>query len=204
MSSKVRKILFICAGIIVVAVCAVLLITSVNKDGKNKSAVRTEPTVSIKTPETISSDHFSVDVAISSMGEEIYPAVSMCIGFDSENLEFQGMTNGNVKVMSDTEDGQFPEWNTDSVYSNETGKINVMYLDISGGKYAFSDNLLNDGDNILFTLDFSLKDNAKSGDVYEFDIQDAVFATTDSQKSLSSSSDTLKVQNGKVTLEDRQ
>lgn len=203
MNSKVRKILIVCAGIVIFAICAILFITFTGKKDKDKSAFRTEPTVTIETPDKINDEHFSVDVTISSMGDEVYPAVSMCIGFDSERIEFKGLRNGNVKVMGDTSDGQFPEWSIDNDYSNETGKINIMYLDISGGKYAFSDSLLNDKNNTLFTLDFSLRDNAESGDTYEFDIEDAVFATADSEKSLASISGTLKTNNGKVVLEDR-
>lgn len=202
MSSKAKKILCICAGIIIVAVCVIIFVMSAGKEDKNKSTVRTEPTVTIKTPEKINDNDFSVDVTVSSLGDAIYPAVSMCIDFDSEYLELQGVKNGNVKVMGNTSDGQIPEWNIDTGYSNETGKINIMYLDVSGGKYAFSDSFLNDRDNILFTLDFSLKDNAESGNIYEFDIEDAVFATSDSKKSLAVNSGTLKTQNGKIILED--
>ncbi len=198
MISKTKKIVCICTGIVIIAVCVTMFFLLSHKDDKNKSTVRTSPTVTIETPEKVDNDNFSVDVTLSSLGDSIYPAVSMCIDFDSEYLEFHGITNGNVRVMGDT----VPEWNVDTGYSNETGKINIMYLDVSGGKYAFSDSLLNDNDNILFTLDFSIKDNAQSDNTYEFDIEDAVFATENSENSLAVNSGTLKTQNVKFIPED--
>ena len=172
-----------------------------NKSEKNNS----ESVLAIEVPLGLKADNreiFSVDVTISELGSEIYPAMSICIDFDASNLEFTGIEDGNVFVTGDTADGKLPEWSVNTELSNKTGQINVMYLDTSGGRYAFSDKLLDKDKSILLRLDFRLHDNVKSGDTYELFVKDAVFAASDSEKSLASASGTLTIQNGKIILED--
>lgn len=164
-----------------------------------------ESVLAIEVPSGLKADNrekFSVDVTISELGSEIYPAMSICIDFDASNLEFTGIEDGNVFVTGDTADGKLPEWSVNTELSNKTGQINIMYLDTSGGRYAFSDKLLDKDKSILLRLDFRLHDNVKSGDTYELFVKDAVFAASDSEKSLASASGTLTIQNGKIILED--
>lgn len=172
-----------------------------NKSVKNNL----ENILTIETPPELKADNreiFPVDVTISALGNEIYPAMSMCIDFDASELEFIGIEDGNVFITGDTADGQLPDWSVNTESANETGQINIMYLDITGGRYAFSDKFLDNDKNILLRLDFLLRDDAKSGDTYEISVKDAVFAASDSEKSLASSAGTLKIQNGKIILED--
>jgi len=175
---------------------------------KDNQEPNIEPELAIEIPDKIRSisgnDVFSIEVTITSLGNEIYPAASFSIGFDSEYFEFIGIGQGNVHIIGNEEKGQFPDWNVSAEHSNAKGEINIIYLDISGGRNAFSDDLLNDDGNVLFTLDFHLKENQNPypSDSYEFEVLDAVFAASDREKSLASSDGTLKIRNGEVILEE--
>ena len=171
------------------------------RDGGVISSV---PTVTIETPNKKSvSDRepFSLQVQLSALGEDSYPAASFSIGFDPSKMEFIGIDEGNVIISnSDNEYGvSLPEWNVNVKRANETGVINIMYLDMTGGKYAFSGELLED-DNILFFLNFRLRGSVRAGDILELSLDDAVFAANDEQKSLASNKNTLKTVNGRVVI----
>ena len=84
--------------------------------------------------------------------------------------------------------------------SNESGKINLMYLDMSGGKYAFDKNLLAEEDNVVFRLKFRLRGSVRSGDVCELVVEDAVFAASDEEQSLAMTTKTLKAKNSKIVI----
>ena len=77
-----------------------------------------------------------------------------------------------------------------------------MYLDLSGGKAAFSKELLAEEDNVVFRLSFRLRGSARSGDVYGLTVEDAVFAASDESQSLAVTNDSLKVKNGKIVVGD--
>lgn len=200
-SEKISKIIFIfCIIFMSFSGC-----NSVSEEESVPEENHLESVLTIETLSGLKADNheiFSVDVTISALGSEIYPAMSMCIDFDASNLEFTGIEDGNVFVTGDTADGQLPDWSVNTELSNKTGQINIMYLDTSGGRYAFSDSLLDNDKNILLRLDFRLRDSVKAGDTYDISVQDAVFATSDSEKSLASNSGTLKIQNGKIIPED--
>ena len=170
--------------------------------GKKKafSAVLT-----IETPQKISKsmdEPLTLDVTISDLGEVLYPAMSASIGFDSSRLEFLGLEEGNVFVHDDkSSSGQkLPEWSCNVEKSNESGKINLMYLDMSGGKYAFDKNLLAEEDNVVFRLKFRLRGSVRSGDVCELVVEDAVFAASDEAQSLAMTTKTLKAKNSKIVI----
>ena len=98
--------------------------------------------LTIETPQKISTSQteaLSLDVTISNLGESLYPAMSASISFDSSRLEFLGLGEGNVFVHDDSNSSgqKLPEWSCNIEKSNESGMINLMYLDMSGGKYAF-------------------------------------------------------------------
>ena len=184
-------------GVLVIA----LLITVFLLVGKDKLMVT--PVLTIETPQKISvseTDEFTLDVTISSLGEVIYPAASMSISFDSSRLEFIGVEEGNVFIRSDENEVQqtLPEWSVNPDQCNKTGKINIMYLDITGGKNAFSKELLAEDDNVVLRLKFRLRGSMRSGDVCDLIFEDAVFASSDETKSLAMTTGTLKVKNGKI------
>ena len=84
--------------------------------------------------------------------------------------------------------------------SNETGRINIMYLDMTGGKNAFSKELLADDYNVVLRLKFRLRGSVRPGDVLDLIVEDAVFAASDEAQSLAMTTDTLKVKNGRLVI----
>ena len=84
--------------------------------------------------------------------------------------------------------------------SNATGRINVMYLHMTGGKNAFSKELLADDYNVVLRLKFRLRGSVRPGDVLDLIVEDAVFAASDEAQSLAMTTDTLKVKNGRLVI----
>lgn len=198
LTKKQKIIIAVIAVILLLIILLILLLLP--KKTKNSGI----PTLTIATPpkQSISAkEEFSVDVVLSDLGEEIYPAASMSIVFDSSRLEFTGISEGNIMITGDERaDGnssQLPEWSVDVDRSNKIGQINVMYLDMTGGKYAFTKETMGDS-HILMRLDFRLRGSAEDGGIYNLEIADAVFATTDENNSLASINGTLITENGKV------
>ena len=196
-----KKLCFIVGG--AVLVCAVLLcIFLIPKDGGEQTGNR--PTLTVETPQKLSisgTDTFVLDVTISSFGDAIYPAASMSIAFDPSRLEFLGVEEGNVFIKSDNSSGRaLPEWSYNTAACNESGKINVMYLDMTGGKNAFSKELLAEDNNVVLRLKFRLRGSVRAGDVCDLIVEDAVFAASDETQSLAMTTKTLAVKNGKIVI----
>ena len=161
--------------------------------------------LTIETPQKLSASQteaLSLDVTISNLGETLYPAMSASISFDSSRLEFLGLGEGNVFVHDDSNSSgqKLPEWSCNIEKSNESGMINLMYLDMSGGKYAFDQQLLEEEDNVVFRLNFRLKGSIRKGDVCELIVEDAVFAASDEAQSLAMTTGTLKTKNAKIVI----
>ena len=163
------------------------------------------PTLTVETPQKLSKSEtteFTLDVTIDHFGDALYPAMSMSIAFDASRLEFLGVEEGNVFVY-DTENTtgqQLPEWSYDVASSNASGRINIMYLDLTGGKHAFSKNLLAEKDHVVLRLHFRLKGSVRAGDVMDLIVEDAVFAASDENESLAMTRNTLRVRNGKLVI----
>ena len=105
-----------------------------------------EPTLIVETPQKLSAsqtDEFTLDVTISSLGDARYPAMSMSIAFDASRLEFLGVEEGNIFILSDENSTgqQLPDWSCNVQNSNDTGLINIMYLDMTGSRNAFTKEL---------------------------------------------------------------
>ena len=165
------------------------------------------PTLAVETPQKLSAgqrEEFTLAVTVSSLGDARYPAMSMCIAFDPSRLEFLGLEEGHVFVLSDgSGSGQkLPDWSFNVQNSNETGMINIMYLDMTGGKNAFVRDLLAEEDNVLLRLRFRLRGSVRPGDVLELILEDAVFAASDETQSLAMTRKTLKVKNGRLVIGD--
>ena len=77
-----------------------------------------------------------------------------------------------------------------------------MYLDMTGGKYAFTKDLLASDGNVLLRLQFRLRGSARSGDVLDLIVEDAVFAASDETQSLAMTTDTLKTRDGRIVVGD--
>lgn len=165
------------------------------------------PMLIVETPQKISlsqDDIFVLDVQITELGEALYPAASMSISFNASHIEFMGVREGNVFVRQNSSDTQMtqklPEWSCDIERCNESGQINIMYLDITGGKNAFSRELLAEDDNVVVRLAFRLRGSAKVGDIYDLIVEDAVFAASDETHSLSTIQNTLMHKDGKIVV----
>ena len=75
-----------------------------------------------------------------------------------------------------------------------------MYLDMTGGKNAFTKELLAEDYNVVLRLKFRLRGSVRVGDVLDLIVEDAVFAASDETQSLAMTTDTLKVKNGKIVV----
>ena len=193
-----RKFLLCAGGIFALLILAVILVSCVG--GGSQTQI-----LSVETPQKLSAsntDKFTLDVTLSGLGDTIYPAMSASIRFDPAYLEFVGIEEGNVFVTDTNVGKALPQWNCNPEQCNKTGRINVMYLDLTGGKAAFSEELLADEDNVVFRLAFRLRGSARSGDVYALTVEDAVFAASDESQSLAVTNDSLKVKNGKIVVGD--
>ena len=193
-SKKKKKICII--GAIIVIILAVFLFYFYWKDSEI-------PILTIETPQKLScekTDTFVLDVSISDFGEAIYPAASMSISFDTSRLEFLGVEEGNVFIFHQNLEQQLPEWSYNTEQCNKSGLINIMYLDTTAGKNAFSRELLAEDENIVLRLKFRLRGSARVGDVYDLVIEDAVFAASDEKQSLAILQNTLKTKNGKIVI----
>jgi hypothetical protein len=185
------------------ALIIVLIFLLVRCDGQDARM----PTLTVETPQKLSASQtmeFTLDVMISDLGDAIYPAMSMSIAFDASRLEFLGVEEGNLLISApeNTSGQQLPEWSCNVENSNKTGMINIMYLDMTGGKHAFSRELLTDADNVVLRLRFRLRGSARPGDVLDLIVEDAVFAASDETESLAMTTDTLKTKNGRLVIGD--
>ena len=190
-------------GICVLIAAVIVLLTQCNK--RSELPIPGEPTLVVETPQKLSvsqTEEFTLDVTISQLGDARYPAMSMSIAFDSSRLEFLGVEEGNIFILSDeNSSGQkLPDWSCNVQNSNDTGSINIMYLDMTGGKNAFSKELLADDYNVVLRLKFRLRGSARPGDVLDLIVEDAVFAASDETQSLAMTTDTLKVKNGRLVI----
>lgn len=201
MNPKTKKKLIIGISAGVLALLLILFLLFMNWD----KITGDTPTLTIETPQKISkteTEEFTLDVTISSFGDAIYPAASMSIAFDPSRLEFIGVEEGNVFIRNDDSDvpQKLPNWSCNPEQCNKSGKINIMYLDTTGGKNAFSKELLGTDDNVVLRLKFRLRGSVRSGDVCDLIFDDAVFAASDEVESLAMTRDTLKVRNGKIVV----
>lgn len=190
-------------GICVLIAAVIVLLTQCNK--RSELPIPGEPTLIVETPQKLSvsqTEEFTLDVTISQLGDARYPAMSMSIAFDSSRLEFLGVEEGNIFILSDeNSSGQkLPDWSCNVQNSNDTGIINIMYLDMTGGKNAFTKELLADDYNVVLRLKFRLRGSARPGDVLDLIVEDAVFAASDETQSLAMTTDTLKVKNGRLVI----
>lgn len=195
---KSKKWIIIITGIVLLIIILLLF----TRCDKNNNKI---PTLTIETPQKISiskTDEISLDVTISDFGDALYPAASMSIAFDPAYLEFIGLGEGNVFVLNEDENvtKKLPEWGCNPSQCNKSGKINIMYLDTTAGKNAFTKSLLKESDNVVLRLKFRLRGSASEGDVYDLVFEDAVFAASDENESLAMTRDTLKVRNSKIVV----
>ena len=163
------------------------------------------PVLTVETPQKLSvsqTDTFALDVTISELGDTLYPAMSVSLSFDPSCLEFLGVEEGNLFVTDSQVGRKLPQWSCNPEQCNKAGKINIMYLDLTGGKESFTQSLLAEEDNVVLRLSFRLRGSARSGDVFDLIVEDAVFAASEESQSLATTQKTLKVKNAKIVVGD--
>lgn len=194
---KSKKLWVIIAALCVIAAGVVVLLLSGDKGPLGT------PVLTVETPQKCSAgEEITLDVTISDMGEALYPAASMSISFDPACLEFLGVEEGNVFILDDKSSSgrQLPDWSCNVEKSNEAGLINVMYLDMTGGRYAFSRELLAEEDNVVLRLRFRVRGSVRTGDVLDLIVEDAVFAASEERDSLAMTRNTLRVKNSRIVI----
>ena len=197
---KKRKIpVAILLGILVLILILSLILARCSRIGGKV------PVLTVETPQKLSAsqaDTFTLDVTISELGDTLYPAMSMSLRFDPSCLEFLGIEEGNVFVTDSLVGRKLPQWSCNPEQCNKTGLINIMYLDLTGGKEAFTQSLLAEENNVVLRLSFRLRGSARAGDVFDLAVEDAIFAASDERQSLAMNQGTLKVKNGKIVVGD--
>ena len=205
-SSSKKKLVILSSFI---AIIGVLIASTLFNEESSLSIIK--PTLTLEPPapiEVINKDEFIVDVKLSRLPKDIYPAASISIGFDNNKLEFTGVKMGTMQTYGDKilngSDYTIPTWACNVEASNKNGVVNAMYLDMTAGKFAYNeDGFEKDSKDIVLRLAFKLKDSAQSGENYYLDIRDAVFATVDGDKdksSLALSLNTLKANNCSIVV----
>jgi len=195
---KKKKWIWILGIGILATVLALLLMQCTGPDSG-------KPTLIVETPQKLSASNageFSLDVTVSALGEARYPAMSMSVSFDASRLEFLGVEEGNIFILSEENSTgqQLPDWSCNVKNSNDTGLINIMYLDMTGGRNAFTRELLAEDDNVVLRLKFRLRGSVRPGDVLDLIVEDAVFAASDETQSLAMTTGTLKTKNGRLVI----
>ena len=193
-----KKWLWILGACILIAVLVLLLTRCSGTDFG-------VPTLIVETPQKLSAtgtDEFTLDVTVSNLGEARYPAMSISISFDSSRLEFLGVEEGNIFILSDESNNgqQLPDWSCNVQNSNDTGRINIIYLDMTGGRNAFTQELLTKDYNVVLRLKFRPRGSSRPGDVLDLIVEDAVFAASDETQSLAMTTGTLKTKNGRLVI----
>ena len=201
---KGKKKSRIIIGIVILLLILIVSVLIFMRDDIDKH-INKKSILTVETPQKISvsqEEEIVLDVTISSLGDAIYPAASMSISFDAACLEFVGVEEGNVFIsnIGGKVAKKLPEWSCNPDACNESGVINIMYLDTTGGKNAFSQEYLAEENNVVLRLKFRLRGSANIGDVYDLIVEDAVFAASDETKSIAMTRDTLTVQNGKIVI----
>ena len=200
MAGKIEKknlIIVIVVAVSVLAFGALALLSG------GKGGVLGAPTLTVETPQKCSAgEEITLNVTIDHMGEALYPAASMSIRFDPACLEFLGVEEGNVFILDgeSTSGRQLPQWSYNTAACNESGLINIMYLDMTGGRYAFSRELLAEEDNVVLRLTFRVRGSVRTGDVLDLIVEDAVFAASEEKDSLAMTRNTLRVRNSRIVI----
>lgn len=186
-------------------ICILLAAATVLLIGWDNEPASQNPTLTVETPSKLSAsgtEEFVLDVMVDRLQDAYYPAMSASISFDASRLEFLGVEEGNIFISYDANSSgqRLPEWSCNVENSNEIGLINVLYLDMTGGRNAFSQQLLAEDYNVVFRLRFRLRGSVRAGDVLDLLVEDAVFAASDEAQSLAVTTGTLNIKNSKLVI----
>ncbi|MDR1236978.1 MAG: hypothetical protein LBK28_01930 [Propionibacteriaceae bacterium] len=160
------------------------------------------PSLTLQSPAPLSvgdREEVVIDVVLSRLPDGLYPAASLSVQFDPNKLEFTGIKQGTMMTRGALQDGQptfhVPLWQADIAVSNQRGQVNTMYLDTTGGTFAYtSEGFATGSRDVLLRLGFRLRDSVQAGEIYRLSVADAVLATiggSADRSSLATSSSTL-------------
>ncbi len=169
------------------------------------------PSITLMSPEPVFASHreeIIIDVVLSHLPDRSYPAASLSVEFDKNMLEFVGVKQGTMMTLGhstgEKKTYNIPIWKNDVEVSNQLGEINTMYLDITGGKFAYVLEGFQKNDNdILLRLSFRLRDSVQAGKIYNITVKDAVIASiggAETRTSLATSLRTLKAYPAKIIV----
>ena len=204
LSNKKNRIICIVSVIIVIIACVLFLF-------RGEIEELFAPSVTLISPEPIEASdrtEIVIDVKLSDLPERMFPAGSISVEFDKNKLEYLGVKQGTMMTLGDStgEDKVYniPIWKDNINIANENGIINAMYLDITGGKYAYvKEGFSKENKDVLLRLTFRLRDSVVSGEIYNITIRDAVMATVENSidnTSLATSNRTLKAYHAKIVV----
>jgi len=138
-----------------------------------------------------------IDVVMNEIPHREFPAASISIHFDHEMLEFVAVKPGDMVTRDPAGNYDIPVWQVDVDASNQYGRVNAMYLDLTGGDHPY---VINDAD-ILLQLVFRLHDEgAQSGKVHHLVIDDAVLATVDPSESVGTALGNLSAHHAQIII----
>ena len=179
--------------LIVLAVLCCAAAAAVFFLGRREESLSLAPTVSMELPQTEADGSVLVPVTLNTLGDADYPAASFTIVFDPAKLEFLGLEEGTVAVSNreSTSGKMLPIWSCNADKANESGKISILYLDMTAGAHAFSRDIMAD-DHDLFFLRFRIRGAFPKKETLQLSWEDAVFAASDETDSLAAIRGTLK------------
>ena len=150
-------------------------------------------------------EEFVIDVCLTDLPDNNYPAASISVEFDRNKLEFVGVKQGNMMTEDGSGGFDIPVWSCNPEVSNRKGQINAMYLDMTAGDRAYVLAGYNKQNaNVLLRLTFKLRDSATKGDSLKFTVQDAAVATVGGDvdnTSLSTAAKTLNTKNCSIKID---
>lgn len=205
-SVKINRIITICISVAFVVTTILLIIFR----GSIFSGLLS-PALTLMSPASLSvsnREEIIIDVVLSDLPDRVYPAASLSVEFDKNKLEFLGTKQGTMMTLGDSTGDKtnynIPIWSSDVEVSNQLGRINTMYLDITGGNYAYVlEGFAKNESDVLLRLCFKLRDSVQSGEVYDITVNDAVIATVggaETRTSLATDLRTLRVYHAKIVI----
>ena len=157
--------------------------------------------VTLTTPAAINASDRSeivIDVVTNNLPNREFPAASLSVSFDNNFIKFVGIRQGNMMVRGNTIDSfNIPLWHSDVEVANTNGKINTMYLDMSGGNHPY---IIDDENDILLRFVFRLKDSVSPGEIHHVVIEDVIFAAVDETESIGNGLGNLLAFNAQIIV----
>lgn len=205
--NKRNCVLVIAAAAVLLATIAVTLFFLLRGHGDALFA----PTLTLLSPAPVSADNreeINIDVVLSELPDRVFPAASLSVRFDKNKLEFLGVRQGTMMTLGQSTQEEItyniPIWENNVTVANQTGEINTMYLDITGGTFAYvAEGFAKQEKDILLRLRFRLRDSVQAGEVFDITVSDAVIAAVggaQSRTSLATSLRTLKAYSAKIVV----